>query len=253
MQPALIITAVSQEAKQLEQALASPSREQTPGFAAVKGLVGNLPVVICVAGVGKINSSAATATLIERYQPRMVINTGCAGAYPGSGLAIGGLAVASAELLGDEGAATSNGWLGLREMNLPYLTKEGQRYYNEIPLSRHASERAMQLADYQGINMLRGRFITVSTCSGSLSRGEEMTQRFGAIAENMEGAAIALVCLRYGIDCLEIRGISNLVEERNLANWDIPLAVGAAQRFVLRYLEALEYPEVRYSSRHGAS
>jgi futalosine hydrolase len=55
----------------------------------------------------------------------------------------------------------------------------------------------------------------------------------------MEGAAVALTCLRYGIECLEIRGISNMVDERNLGKWKIKLAVDNAQDFVLQYLEEI--------------
>lgn len=240
MNPVLIITAMRQEAKLLEKALVGVSRVKTPAFTTVNGMLGSVAVVVCAAGVGKVNAAAATAVLIERHQPRLVINTGCAGAYPGRGLAIGDLAVASAEILGDEGALTSQGWLGLREMKLPCLVQGTRRYYNEIPLSWHVSERAVQLADYCGIPLARGRFVTLSTCSGTPLKGEELVHRFGALAENMEGGAVALVCLRYGIDCLEIRGISNLVEERNLENWDIPRAVEAAQRFVLKYLENMD-------------
>jgi futalosine hydrolase len=71
-------------------------------------------------------------------------------------------------------------------------------------------------------------------------QGEEFARRYNAISENMEGAAVALTCLRYGVGCLEIRGISNLVEERNMAAWDIGKAVEAAQNFVLAYLKALQ-------------
>jgi len=239
MKPVLVIAAVRQETKLLELALSNVTHVITPGFTTVMGKLGRLPIVICVAGVGKINAAAATATLIERHQPRLVINAGCGGAYPGSGLAIGDLAVASAEVLGDEGAITSNGWLGLQEMDLPYIIKGTQRFFNEIPLSRLAAEKAMQLADYCGITLARGRFVTVSTCSGSLARGEELVRRWSGIVENMEGSAVAMMCLRYGVDCLEIRGISNLVEERNMKAWDIPRAVEVAQRFVLKYLEEI--------------
>jgi futalosine hydrolase len=100
----------------------------------------------------------------------------------------------------------------------------------------------MHLADYYGVKLVRGRFITVSTSSGSRQRGEELFRRFHGICENMEGAAVAQTCLRYGIDCLEIRGVSNLVDERNMKAWDIPRAVEAAQRFVLKYLEEMDRP-----------
>ena len=100
----------------------------------------------------------------------------------------------------------------------------------------------MHLADYFGVKLVRGRFITVSTCSGSRQRGEELARRFHGICENMEGAAVAQTCLRYGIDCLEIRGVSNLVDERDMKTWDIPRAVEAAQRFVLKYIEEMDRP-----------
>ena len=67
--------------------------------------------------------------------------------------------------------------------------------------------------------------------------------RVGALVVDMEGRVVAVVCLRSGLDSLEIRGISNLVEERNLENWDIPRAVEAAQRFVLKYLEEMDRPD----------
>jgi futalosine hydrolase len=237
MNPVLVIVAVHREMKLLEHTLGNMTKVKTAGFATVMGTLSGLPVVLCAAGVGKINASAATSVLIERHQPCMVINAGCAGAYPGSGLEIGDLAVANAEILGDEGVETSGGWMGLDGMGLPSLVRDTRRYYNEIPLSYLASEKAMQLAGQLDVALMRGRFVTVSTCSGSLARGESLTRRFGAIAENMEGAAVALVCLRYGVDCMEIRGISNLVEERDTASWDMPRAMKTAQRFVIEYLE----------------
>ncbi len=243
MPPILIIGAVPQETVLLEHALGTPARLKTAALDYAEGTIGNLPVFICAAGVGKINAAAATAALIERCQPGLVINTGCAGAYGGSGLSIGDLAVASEEVLGDEGVLTSAGWQDLQAMKLPSLVQGNRLYYNDIPISKLAAEKAMQLADYYGVNLTRGRFVTVSTCSGSRQRGEELGRRCRAVAENMEGAAVALTCLRYGIDCMEIRGISNQVDERDMKAWDIPRAVEAAQRFVLKYIEEMDRPQ----------
>jgi futalosine hydrolase len=240
MKPILIITAVPQETLLLEQALAHASRFESATFGCTGGSIGALPVVICPGGAGKINAAAATAVLIERHRPRLVINTGCAGAYPGSGLSIGNLAVASSEVLGDEGVVTADGWKDLHFMGLPSLVHDKRLYHNEIPLSRHAAEKAMRLADYCGVNLTRGRFVTVSTCSGTLQRGEALARHFSAITESMEGAAVAQVCLQYGVDCLEIRGISNLVVDRDMSAWDIPRAVESAQRFVLKYIEEMD-------------
>jgi futalosine hydrolase len=242
MKPILILAATPQEIVLLKHALGTTACMTSDIFDYASGTIGNQQVVICAGGIGKINAAAATTALIERCRPRLVINTGCAGAYLASGLAIGDLAVASDEFLGDEGVLTSNGWQDLRSMGIPSLIHGKRLYHNAIPLSRHAAEKAMQLADYFGVKLVRGGFVTVSTCSGCRQRGEELVRRFHAICENMEGAAVAQTCVRYGIDCLEIRGISNLVDERDLKTWDIPLSVEAAQRFVLKYIEELDRP-----------
>ena len=242
MKPILILAATPQETVLLEHALGTTACMKSSTFDYTEGSLGKLPVVICAGGIGKINAAAATAALIERCHPRLVINTGCAGAYLASGLAVGQLAVASDECLGDEGVLTSEGWQDLGFMGIPSLIQENRLYHNAIPLSKHPAEKAMQLADYYGVRLMRGRFVTVSTCSGSRQRGEELARRFHGICENMEGAAVAQVCLRYGISCLEIRGISNLVDERDMKIWDIPRAVEAAQRFVLKFIEEMDRP-----------
>jgi futalosine hydrolase len=243
MKPILILAATPQEVVLLKHALGAGARTKSDTFDYAEGKLGKQSVVVCAGGVGKINAAAAATALIERCRPKLVINTGCAGAYLASGLSVGELAVASDEILGDEGVLTSKGWQDLRSMGLPSLIHGNRLYHNAIPLSRHAAEKAVQLADYLGVRLMRGAFVTVSTCSGSRLRGEELVRRFHGICENMEGAAVALTCVRYGIDCLEIRGISNLVEERDMKSWDIPRAVEAAQRFVLKYIEELDRPQ----------
>ncbi len=244
MKPVVIIAAVRQEIELLEKVLEYSGRVKAGGYEYVEGTIGNLRVVVCTGGVGKVNAAAAAAVMIDRYHPHMVINTGCAGAYIGSGLSIGNLVVASEEVLADDGVAVTAGWKDLRYMNLPSVEQGGLSCYNLLPLSRHASEKAMQLADYYGVFLMRGRFATVSTCSGTREHGDLLSHRWNAVVENMEGAAVAQVCLRCGVDCLEIRGISNMVEERDLKKWDMPRAVEAAQRFVLKYLEDMDRPEV---------
>jgi len=52
----------------------------------------------------------------------------------------------------------------------------------------------------------------------------------------MEGAAVALMAARYGIECLELRGISNQVEDRDRTRWNINLAVANSQRFLEKFL-----------------
>jgi len=240
MKPVLIIAAMPIETALLESALTELVRVKGGGFEYVEGKFGSLNVIVCAGGPGKINAAAATAALLEKHHPQLVINTGCAGAYIGSGLKIGDMAIASEEVLADEGVIVKSGWKNMNDMDLPTLDIGGERYFNTLPLSPDAILTALQVAGNLGVTLMSGRFATVSTCSGTEERGGELAGRWQVIAENMEGAAIAQVCLRYGIDSLEIRGISNMVESRNMKNWELTLAVEAAQKFVLNYLEELE-------------
>jgi futalosine hydrolase len=202
-----------------------------------EGAFGTSRVILSVTGMGKVNTAAGLTSLIEHFGPRLVINTGCAGAYQGSGLAVGDLAVATAEIYGDEGVLTPEGWHTLEVIGIPAVERKGNRYSNEFPLSMEAAERAVLLAARLGLPLKRGKFVTVSTCSGTANRGAELFKRFGGLCETMEGAAAAHVALLYEVDCLEVRGVSNMVEDRDLSHWDIPLAVEMAQRFLLKYLE----------------
>lgn len=236
MKPVLIVSAVEQEIALLVRVLGCTMLDK--GFPEVYlGHLVDRPVLIAAAGIGKVNASSVTSALIVQWQPDLVINTGCAGAFPDSGLCNGDLALAVSELLADEGVLTPAGWQGLECIGIPLLELKGERYFNEIPLSFSVAERAAQLAAALNIKLKRGRFITVSTCSGTDQRGRELYERFAPVCESMEGAAVALVALQHGIDCLEIRGISNMVEDRDLSRWNIPVAVEQAQRFLLKFLE----------------
>lgn len=239
MKPILIMAAVPRELELLINTLEEPYCDPNAIFPATEGTIAGKRLVCCAGGIGKTNAASATTSLVERYRPELLIITGCGGAYPGSGLSVGDLALASDEIFGDEGVLAPTGWLDLGQMELPLLTKGVRSWYNSIPLARHEAQKAMKLAGSHGLRLVRGRFVTVSSCSGTKGRGQELARRYQAVCENMEGAAIALTALRYGLPCLEIRGISNLVEDRDMSRWDIGLAVEAAQRFVIKVIEGI--------------
>ena len=63
---------------------------------------------------------------------------------------------------------------------------------------------------------------------------------FGVDIENMEGAAVALVCKNYGVRFMELRSVSNLSGDTNKANWDIK---GALKLLVKGFGELVELLE----------
>jgi len=205
-----------------------------------RGTLEGRPVLLALSGVGKANAARATTLLLERHAPQAVLLIGCGGAYPESGLACGDLAVAEGEIFGDEGAMTSQGFLDLGPLNLPLLENGSDRYFNRLPCSRQLLQTGLpalqRFADQQSLKLRCGDFVTVSSCSGTDELGRWLAARTGGICENMEGAATALCCLTRRTPFFELRGISNLVEERNPSRWNLPGAAAVAQNAALALL-----------------
>jgi futalosine hydrolase len=55
----------------------------------------------------------------------------------------------------------------------------------------------------------------------------------------MEGAVVLYVCNWVGIPCIQIRSISNFVEPRDSAQWNIPLALEELNQSVKEVLQKL--------------
>ncbi|MNV96073.1 hypothetical protein D3C71_1910350 [compost metagenome] len=55
----------------------------------------------------------------------------------------------------------------------------------------------------------------------------------------MEGAAVFYAADKMTIPVIEIRGISNYVERRNRATWNIPLAIMNSNKALIKTLEYL--------------
>ncbi|MDF1580731.1 MAG: futalosine hydrolase [Desulfuromonadales bacterium] len=238
--PVVVLAAVPQETLRLRELLELTPSDGLSPFAAFSG---GGDTLLLHTGVGKVNAASAATALLERITPRAIIVCGCGGAYPDSGLRVGDLAVATAEIFGDEGVSTPTGFQDMAALDLPLLTTISQTFFNTFPVNTLCVEHLQSTLDATaaacGARCVSGPFVTVSTCSGRAALGAELAQRTGGICENMEGAAIASVCTRYTIPLLEIRGISNLTEDRDLTRWDLRGAATLAQQAVIDLLPLL--------------
>lgn len=207
-----------------------------PVFSA--GAVSGNRVVFGISGMGKTNAAHTVTLLIEKFSPSCILNFGIGGAYPSSGLKVGDIAVAEKEVYADEGVLLKDGLHSLEVTGIPLLKARGRCYFNEFPVDKRLSRLAVK-ASATVAHCRSGVFLTVSACTGTRKRAGELVRRFSPLCENMEGAAIAHICRLYGIPFVEIRGISNIVENRNKEKWDIKLAAENCQKTVLHFLEAL--------------
>jgi futalosine hydrolase len=171
-------------------------------------------VPVITTGVGAVNAAYALTRYLDREPVEAIVVCGIAGAYLGSGIAVGSVICAESECYGDLGAASPDGFLDMEALGFPI-----------IPLT-------MQLFPAPR----RARFVTMNTCSGTDEAARVIEARTGGAVESMEGAAIAHVTALAGIPVGEIRGISNMVGNRERGAWRVKEAAVAAQEALLEWI-----------------
>ncbi len=236
--PLFILTATAYEQQCLRDSLQQVTTQRIGHRAWVRGMIGINPVVLIETGIGAVNTAQALTVALQEISPEFVLQIGIGGAYLSSGLNKGDLALATEENYGDLGVITSAGWSPADEIGIPILSAE-RDYYNTYPLEPALVARAQHILEQSGECAMQGPFVTVQQCTGREDIGNELAARFNAICENMEGAAAAHVCTLYTVPFLELRAISNRVEDRNKDAWDIPRAVQSVQIAARKFIEAL--------------
>ena len=191
--------------------------------------IGGHRISVLVTGVGPVVTTWKLAGYLYGNKPDLMINAGIAGAYDRS-LALGEVVLVGEEQLADTGAEESDGRLiSLFDMNLldpdefPY---RGGRLVNP---------------DTENVHFLRQvRGLTVSQATGTEASISALTSKYpDAQTESMEGAAVFYCCLLSGVRFLEIRSVSNYVEPRNRAGWNIPLAISSLNDVLKELLQTV--------------
>jgi len=169
-------------------------------------------------GVGKVNAAATLAAYLEIHpEVEQVLLVGIAGAYPGSGLKPGDLALAGEEIQADFGTAA-----GLKPLGFPAVEVAGQRYYNHFPADTIWTAELLTRW-----NLEPRSFLTRDKVSETREEAAELARRWQAAVENMEGAAVAQTAAIFGVGWAELRAISNEAGVRDKNKWNIPAALAS--------------------------
>jgi len=174
-------------------------------------------------GVGAVNAAHAVTLFLAETGAREVIVCGVGGAYPSSGLAIGDVVCAETECYGDLGATTPAGFLDMQALGFP-IVDGPTRLFNELPMQVFPVPR-------------RVRFVTMTSCTGTDKEARVIEARTRGAVESMEGAAVAHVAHLHGVPVGEVRGISNIVTDRDTSRWRLADAALAAQEAVLSWID----------------
>ena len=84
--------------------------------------------------------------------------------------------------------------------------------------------------------------VSVNEISTSTEKINLFTEKYKAAIESMEGASLHYVCTMQQIPFIQIRGISNLVGERDKTKWKIPEALLAATNACINLINKIQLP-----------
>lgn len=168
-------------------------------------------------GVGIPVALAQTLLIAGRLRPTRLLNIGIAGAYPGSGLAIGDIVIGTSEVFGDLGfeLPEAPGFRPIRQSSwgMPYQEPLGLTVFPEF------------------VGAASGRGCTVNACTGTEATGRLRERLFDVAFETMEGAAVAYAGQRLLTPVCEIRAISNIASVRDMRPENIQLALDALSAY----------------------
>ena len=193
-----IIAAMNVEMESLRSYMENTEEETISGIRFVRGMLEGQEVVTAVCGIGKVFAALCAQTMILRYAPEAIINTGVAGTLTNA-LGIASIAVSSAVVQHDMDTSPLGDPKGLISgINVV-----------EIPADAQLGGKILACAKEMGVNAVSGVIASGDQFVASAERKDFITGQFGAIACEMEGAAIGQVCYVNKVPFCVLRAISD--------------------------------------------
>lgn len=210
-----IIGAMQSETEALIAALENPTAETVSGVTYTKGILDGKEVVIATCGIGKVFAAICAQTMILRYSPTLLINSGVAGSLSKE-LSIGDVAIATSLVQHDMDTSPLGDPVGLVSgINKVYFAAD-----QDAALSLAACVQA------EGAKSLLGRIASGDQFICDREKKNWIRDTFSAVACEMEGAAIAHVATVNGTPFAVLRAISD--EADGEASMDYPTFVRLA-------------------------
>jgi futalosine hydrolase len=93
--------------------------------------------------------------------------------------------------------------------------------------------------DEDFFRLIYGPSLSLSMASGDPEVAARRFQHYCAHAENMEGSAVVQTCLRFGIQVMECRGISNIAGVRSKETWQLEKSIAHCHGIIINCLDTL--------------
>ena len=210
-----IIGAMGIEINSLANLLENKKTETVSGVEYMSGTIYDRNVVLAVCGIGKVFAAICAQTMILKYNPDVIINTGVAGTLTDK-LSIGDIAIADSVVQHDMDTSPLGDPVGLLSgINIV-----------KIPTDEKTYKKIESCVKNTATNYKIGTIASGDQFLASNEVKNRIVKSFGAIAGEMEGASIGHVCyvnkkpfcvLRAISDCADGTGAENYMEFLNKA------------------------------------
>ena len=182
---------------------------------------------ILITGVGMVPTAVFTSMVLSRYKYDVAINAGICGSFNRE-VTLGKVLNIISDYLPETGAENGEHFLSLIDLNL--LDQD------EFPFSvgKILNDSIFDSNLINGLKKVAGA--TVNTVHGNTQNIETFLKTHHADVESMEGAAFMYSCKLHKIRHLQIRSVSNYIEDRDTIKWNTPLAIQNLNHFLLNML-----------------
>lgn len=177
---------------------------------------------ILISGVGMMQSAFTLARALTKQPYDAAMQAGIAGAFD-TRLQLGEVVAVQSECYGDLGAEDKEHFIDIIDLGFiqpDAFPFQAGRIENEQPL-------------FIGAALPMYPSLSVNTVSGQQSTIDARSTQYHCALETMEGIAFHYACRIAKIPFLQVRAISNYVTPRNRNEWNIPLAVGNVNQYLI--------------------
>lgn len=175
------------------------------GMTFTTGTLNGKELVVVVCGIGKVNAAMCASTLINDYKPELVINSGVAGALSPL-VTVGDIVIGTKAVEHDMNTTA----LGDKQGEVSFPDGKVLFFDCDPEASRLLEQSCAGIDDTKTV---RGIIASGDVFVSDRKKRMLINDRFGALACEMEGAAIGHVCRCCNIPFAILRAISDDLNE----------------------------------------
>lgn len=226
-----IIGAMRIEVETIRSLMENKRSEVVSGVEYITGTLHGKEIVTAVCGIGKVAAAMCAQTMILKFAPERIINTGVGGSLSEK-LAIGDIAVAESLVQHD---------MDTSPLGDPVGFISGINIIN-IPCDAKVVEALVECVEkLDGIKALKGVIASGDQFIADAAKKDFIKSNFDAVVCEMEGASIAQVCYTNGVPFGVVRAVSDCADGSSHMDYGefLPMAAASAAKLIESFVMSI--------------